>query len=114
MVDGRAADGVVVLQPLALGGGEVDHQVDLLGADVVDHVWPVVLRKFTDKNRRDDTHRTQDTNQQGQTRERTLWVMVRVGDKTDEDMMKPPNTLAFAKHAVQRPKRSACQAKREA
>ena len=43
VVDGGPADGVVVLQPLALGGGQVDHEVDLLGADVVDHVRAVVL-----------------------------------------------------------------------
>lgn len=44
VVDGGTADGVVVLQAFAVGCGQVDHQVDLLAADVVDHVRALLLR----------------------------------------------------------------------
>lgn len=45
VVDGGPADGVVVLQSLAVGGGQVYHQVDLLAADVADHVRTVLLKE---------------------------------------------------------------------
>lgn len=43
-VDRRAADEVVVLQALALMRGQVDHQVDPLLAQVVQHVRALTLR----------------------------------------------------------------------
>lgn len=55
VVDGCAADGVVVLQALALGGGKIDHQVDLLAADVVDHVRSLVLQKKKTKKKKSTT-----------------------------------------------------------